>query len=352
MSELRFDPIANRWVIIAPERRQSPDELVMPAPGEGERVSADCPFEYGREDRSPHEILVVHRQRPAASGPNWQVRVVPHRFPVLRVEGAVEREGMGIYDRVAGVGAHEVVVESPDHRRETADLTVDELMQVLIACRARLVDLRRDQRLRYIHIFKNRGRAAGARLSHPHWQVIATPVIPTVVIQELKAARDHYRAKERCLFCDLIRHEQRLGERVALETARYVAVCPYASAHPFETWILPVEHRHDVADASDDELRGLAIILRDLLRRVRVLLADPPYSLALHTIPSPHPRAGQPAYWSTIEHDYHWHLELVPHITRPAGFEWATGLTVNPTPPEEAARFLKDTDPEGEPNGS
>ncbi len=348
MSELRYDPIKHRWAIIAPERKLRPDELVVPQrPADPLAEVAGCPFEYGQEHRTPPEILVIPRAQAAGSGPNWQVRVVPNRFPVLRVEGQVSREGLAFYDRLSGVGAHEVIIESPDHGRDTADLAVDEVVSALIACRSRLQDLRRDPRLRYSLLFKNRGRDAGATYSHPHWQLISTPIIPTVVVQELKVARDHFGRKERCIFCDLIRLEQRLGLRVALETDRFVAVNPYASAYPFETWILPRTHSHDLAVAPDDDLRGLALILRDLLRRLRVLLSDPPYNLVLHTAPSPHPRPGQPDYWTTIEHDFHWHLEVAPCITRVAGFEWGSGYTVNPTPPEEATRFLKDADPEG-----
>jgi UDPglucose--hexose-1-phosphate uridylyltransferase len=308
---------------------------------------AGCPFEYGHEDPALPEILALPRDQTAGSGPNWQVRVVPDRVPALRVEGEVWREGVGMYDRLAGVGAHEVIVESPHHGRQTADLEIAELATVLAACRARLVDLRRDQRLRYTTVFKNKGRPAGATLTHPHWQLLATPVIPPVVARELKAGRDHFRSKERCLFCDLIGDEQRLGERVPLETARFVAITPFAATHPFETWILPKVHGHDFGATEDDDLRGLAIILRDLLRRLRVLLRDPPYNIVLHTAPSPHPRPALPDYWSTIERDYHWHLEVRPRITRPAGFEWATGLAINPTPPEEAARYLREADPEG-----
>jgi len=347
MSELRYDPIKHRWAIIAPERKMRPDELLVPQPEAPPPADADgCPFEYGQEHRTAPEILVIPRAQPAGSGPNWQVRVVPNRFPVLRVEGEVAREGLGFYDRVSGVGAHEVIVESPDHDRDTAALSQDEVVSVLVACRSRLQDLRRDPRLRYTLLFKNRGREAGATYSHPHWQLISTPIIPSVVVQELKVAREHYGRKERCIFCDLIRLELRLGVRVALETDRFIAISPFASAFPFETWILPRTHCHDLAVASDDDLTGLALILGDLLRRLRALLSDPPYNLVLHTAPSPHPRPGQPEYWSTIEHDFHWHLELVPRITRFAGFEWGSGYTINPTPPEEAARFLHDADPE------
>jgi UDPglucose--hexose-1-phosphate uridylyltransferase len=344
MSELRYCPVKNRWAIIAPERRLRPHEFLVPEEGSGAEPEFD-PFAPGNEDHTTPEIFSLPALDPGA-GSSWQVRVFANKFPALRVEGEVTRQGVGLNDSVSGIGAHEVIVECPDPDREMADFEIDELVQVLIAWRSRIVDLRRDMRLRYVLIFKNRGAEAGASVAHAHSQLIATPIIPSVVAQELTSAREHFKTKERCLFCDLIDQEVTLGMRVALESERFVALAPYAPALPFETWILPRNHGHDFATAGDAELGGLAVMLRDLLRRIRVLLHDPPYNLVLHTAPSPHPRPGHPDDWSTIEHDFHWHLELVPRVTRRAGFEWGSGYTINPTPPEEAARYLRDADPD------
>jgi UDPglucose--hexose-1-phosphate uridylyltransferase len=334
-----------RWTLIAPERKARPHEFTLPRSVDGPDPGSS-PFAPGNEDQTPPEILTIPRKGGAGGPGGWQVRVIPNKFPVLRVEGDITREGVGLYDRVAGVGAHEVIIENPDPTLELADLDVKDVALVLRAFRARLLDLRRDTRLRYILIFKNKGREAGASISHPHSQLIATPIIPTFVVQELKSCRIHYRNKERCLFCDVIRQEQRLEERVSAETADFISLQPFAAAFPFETWILPKDHAHDFALAEDDDLAGLAAILRDHLRRMRALLQDPPYNLVLHTAPSPHPRPGLPDYWTTIEHDFHWHVEVVPRVTRIAGFEWGSGYTVNPTPPEEAAQFLRGADPE------
>ena len=345
MSELRFCPVKTRWTLIAPERKARPHEFTLPRAAE-EPDPASSPFAPGNEGQTPPEILTFPRKGGAGGPGGWQVRVIPNKFPVLRVEGDITREGVGLYDRVAGVGAHEVIIENPDPTLELADLDVSEIALVLRAFRSRLLDLRRDTRLRYILIFKNKGRDAGASIAHPHSQLIATPIIPTFVVQELKSCRIHYRHKERCLFCDIIRQEQRFEERVSAETADFISLQPFAAAFPFETWILPKDHAHDFALAEDDDLAGLAAILRDHLRRLRALLQDPPYNLVLHTAPSPHPRPGLPDYWTTIEHDFHWHVEIVPRVTRIAGFEWGSGYTVNPTPPEEAAQFLRGADPE------
>jgi len=341
MSELRFDPIRRRWSIIATERRFRPHEFRRPEPEPPGEVSG-CPFEYGNEHHTPPEILAVADQPRQPDTPGWQVRVVPNKFPALRVEGALTREGVGLFDRVSGIGAHEVIVETPHHERPLADMSADEIVPIFRAARERLVDLRKDIRIRYVLIFKNHGRDAGASLYHPHSQIIATPVIPTVVVEELNVARQHWGHKERCIFCDMIQQERTYSSRVAFETSEFVLLEPFASSFPFETWILPKTHCHDFAACTDQLLFDLAGAVRDFLRRIRTLLADPPYNMILHTAPSPHPRPGQPGYWSTIEYDYHWHLEFVPRVTRIAGFEWGSGYWINPTPPEDAARFLRE----------
>ena len=295
MSEFRYCPIKNRWTIIAPERRLRPLEFLVPEPaGMPPSPEAD-PFAPGNEDQTTPEIFSLPALDPTTDS-RWQVRVFANKFPALRVEGEVTREGVGLNDSVSGVGAHEVIVECPESAKEMADFTVDEMLQVLTAWRSRIVDLRQDTRLRYVLIFKNHGSEAGASVAHAHSQLIATPIIPSVVKQELKTARAHFKSKERCLFCDLVHQELELGARIAIETESFVALTPYASALPFETWVLPRHHGHDFAAADDSELRGLAVILRDLLRRIQLLLEDPPYNLVLHTAPSPHPRPGHPRW--------------------------------------------------------
>ena len=341
MSELRFDPIRRRWSIIATERRFRPHEFSRPGPDAPGDVGA-CPFEFGKETSTPLEIFAFAKQPRKPNTPNWQVRVVPNKFPALGIEGELSREAVGMFDRVNGIGAHEVIVETPDHHRPMADMSVEEITLVFKAWRERLTDLRRDIRIRYVLIFKNHGREAGASLFHPHSQLIATPIIPTTLVEELNVAREHWSRKERCIFCDLIHQERSFADRVALETDRFIMLEPFAAAFPFETWLLPKAHSHDFALCTDQLLEDLARLVRDFLRRIRTLLDYPPYNFILHTAPSPHPRPGQPRYWTTIEYDYHWHLEFVPRITRIAGFEWGSGYTINPTPPEEAARYLRE----------
>ena len=246
-----------------------------------------------------------------------------------------------------GIGAHEVIIETPEHERELSQQDIEQIHLILGAYRARMVGLARDKRFRYIQLFKNHGQAAGASLEHSHTQLVATPIVPRRILEELEGCRQHFELKERCIYCDIIDQELAVGKRVVVETADYLAIEPFAPRFPFETWILPRNHRHDLVMASDDDLLALAVMIREILQRLRSVLGDPPYNMVVHTAPSPHPRPGLPDYWSTIEHDFHWHIELIPRITRLAGFEWGSGYTINPTPPEEAARFLREADPDG-----
>jgi UDPglucose--hexose-1-phosphate uridylyltransferase len=262
------------------------------------------------------------------------VRVVPNKFPALRIEGDLERSGEGLYDRMNGVGAHEVVIESPEHAARLEELPTAHLAEVLRAYRERVLDLARDLRLEYVTVFKNQGEAAGATLEHSHSQLIATPIVPMIVAEELSGALQHFRIKQRCIWCDIVRQERQAGVRVIREEGGLIAVAPFAPRLPFETWILPVAHRSGYEATSNDELLSLATLLGDILKRIGSALDDPPYNLILHSAPL---RAR------ALDH-FHWHLEITPKLTRVAGFEWGSGFFINPTPPEEAARHLRGDD--------
>jgi len=326
MPELRKDPVVERWVIIATERARRPMDF---APEVTTRRGPEvCPFCPGREERTPPEI---YRSGGSEDGP-WTVRVVPNKFPALHGDpGEVHGTGEGIYDRMDGVGAHEVIVESPDHFAGLGTLPAAHVGEILGAYRERLQALRKDPRLEYVLIFKNHGVQAGASLEHPHSQLIATPILPELVAEELEGALHYFRMKERCVWCDIVRQERRTGTRLVLEEEGFVAVAPYASRFPYETWILPTTHRSHFESLQADEVDALARLLRELVARLDRLFVDPPYNFALHTAPL---KAADP------EH-FHWHLELMPKLTRLAGFELGTGFFINPTPPEDAARFLR-----------
>lgn len=336
MPELRQDLVTERWVIIATDRARRPTENGC-APTKTDE--ANCPFCAGREKSTPPEIWVAR----SSGGPNqtgWKVRVVANKFPALRVEGQLDREGDGIYDRMNGIGAHEVIIETPDHKMELEDQPIEGIATVLTACKERMLDLLRDERLRYILMFKNVGRQAGASLSHPHGQIIATPTTPSRVKRKLDGAREYYRRKERCVFHDILRQEQRDGRRVVYENGGFLSFCPYAARFPFELCILPKRQAADYHSISNEEITQLADSLKVTLKKLTLALNCPQYNLILHTAPAR--RARRRDYWDTLDQDFRWHIEILPRLTEPAGFEWGTGFYINPTPPEESAQYLRE----------
>jgi UDPglucose--hexose-1-phosphate uridylyltransferase len=331
MPELRKDPVVGRWVIISTERSLRPSSFTTEIPV---RTSTFCPFCPGHEDKTPPEVHAVRPGNEPANSPGWKVRVVPNKFPALQIEGSLDRRGEGLYDKMNGVGAHEVVIEGPEHNVGLADLPVDHLRQVLMAYRERVIDLHRDRRFRYVLIFKNHGAVAGATLEHTHTQLIATPIIPKIIQEELEGSRRYFELKERCVFCDIVHQEtSENARRVVATSDRFLSIAPFAPRFPFETWILPRRHSdsyHAISDA--EELADFAFILKDTLQRLNRALDRPPYNFVIHTAPV---SDGE------LEH-YHWHLEIMPKLTRVAGFEIGSGFYINPTPPEDAAQYLRE----------
>jgi UDPglucose--hexose-1-phosphate uridylyltransferase len=331
MPELRKDPIVGRWVIISTERTKRPHDFGARA----EPRRGVCPFCPGQESMTPPELL-AHRPSDGpgarANAPGWRLRVFPNKFPALRVEGDLDRAGDGIYDRMNGIGAHEVLVETPEHGKRFSDLSEAEITGVLEGYRERMKDLSRDGRLKYVMIFKNHGATAGASLDHPHSQLIALPVVPKVVSEQMKGARKYWRLKERCVFCDIARQELKERERLVYENAAFVAFEPYAPKFPFETWVMPRAHRARFENSSKEDFAQLANALKVVLSKLNVALGDPPYNFILHTTP----------FGDADPDHYHWHIEIMPTLIQVAGFEWGSGFYINPTPPEDAARFLRE----------
>ena len=333
MPELRKDPVVERWVVIATGRGLRP---VSAAPHRRAVHESACPFCPGNEQMTPPEVYVDRDQLGC-----WDVRVVPHKFPTLCIEGELHRKGTELLEHMDAVGADEVIIESPDHRAELPDLGAEHVARVLQAYRTRLEDLRGDTRFRHIVVFRNFGEAAGATLSHPHSQLVALPITPQAVQEKLQAARLYYQRHERCVFCDLLERELTEGQRILAETEHFVALAPYASRFAFELRIYPRGHCHDFLRIGDEERHDLAALLVDLLGRLRESLENPPYNMILQTAPTPWPRTERPEHWGTLEADYHWHLEILPRLTDTAGLEWGTGLHVNPVSPEQAAEALR-----------
>ena len=329
MSELRRDPITGRWNIIETGDPSGPEvfEVEPRSPS-----SARCPFCHGNESLTPPEIYSVRPADTPANGAGWQLRVVPNKFPALKIEGELQRRGIGVFDLCNGVGAHEVIIETPDHTRQMADLNLAELERVIQAFKLRSLDLRGDRRLKYTLIFKNFGLSAGASLEHSHSQLIALPIVPKRVNEELKGAERYFEFRDRCPYCDMLNQEERDGDRMISDNRSFVAFCPFVSSFPFEIWVVPKAHHSDFAQISPDAIQDFARLLKETLLRVRGILSDPAYNFIIHTAPI-EPRERE---------SYHWYLELIPKLTKVAGFEWGTGFYINPTPPELAAKILRE----------
>lgn len=331
MPELRRDPITGRWVIISVERARRPSDFVR-VPVVPQATRRFCPFCAGQESKTPPEIMGFRPHGGQPNDPSWNLRVVPNKFPALRVEGTLDRTGDGIYDRMNGIGAHEVIIETPQHELYLSQLPEKAVTDLFWAFRERIRDLKRDQRMRYIVCFKNHGEMGGATLEHTHSQIIGLPIVPKTVQEELDGAKRYFDFRERCLWCDMLRQEAESTQRVIIDNDHFAAVAPYAPRFPFETWVIPKHHSSHFEDSSHDSIEQLALVMRSLLRRIDKVLEQPSYNFVIHTAPT---QSGP------LEH-FHWHIEVIPRLTKMAGFEWCTGFYINPTPPEEAAKFLRE----------
>ncbi|GMV82778.1 MAG: galactose-1-phosphate uridylyltransferase [Planctomycetota bacterium] len=328
MSELRKDPLSRRWVIIASERARRPSDFVVEEPAQ---IPGFDPFAEGNEDKTPPEIAAYRTAGSRRDGPGWRVRVVPNKFPALAVEGKLQKHGSGPYDRMHGIGAHEIVIECPQTLRSFTGLPDAHVQEILWMYRDRLVDLARDRRFRYGMIFKNVGKVAGGTLYHTHSQLIATPVVPRTVALKMEHCAEYFKLRERCLIQDIVDHEIEEQSRVVLDTGHFLSFAPYAPRFPFETWIVPKFPAAHFESIEQGQMEELAFVLKRTLLKLERGLGNPPYNYMLFTAP----------FHDPPNESFRWHLEITPRLTHVAGFEWGTGFYINPVPPEDAAEFLR-----------
>jgi UDPglucose--hexose-1-phosphate uridylyltransferase len=328
MSELRKDPVVDRWVIIATERSKRPHANRTTAESDRDEP---CPFCAGREGDTPPEVLAYRDPSTAANTPGWSVRVVPNKYPALASRGDISQPPASAYVGLNGLGAHEVIIESPRHCLSMAELGEGQVGEVLRAYRERLIFLQNDQRWKSILIYKNEGSAAGATLEHVHSQLLALPIAPREIDQEWRALIAHYDATKRCLYCEMIERERGDERRIVFETAAFMAFCPFASRFPFEICLMPKEHSPAFDAVANDELPELAFILRQSLQRLAGIV-DAPFNYVIHSAPLREP----------MREHYHWHLEILPRIAKIAGFELASGYYINTVAPEIAAGQLRE----------
>lgn len=340
MSEFRQDPVSLRWVIIARDRENRPNEfLTLPT----ERIPSLCPFCAGNESATPEAVAVYttgHAQAHHGQPNTWQVRVVPNKYPAVRsdVNGPLRQDLFG--NSASAAGVHEVIIESPQHVASLTELDSDQLRMTWLSYRDRLSEHARNERWKYGQIFKNVGAAAGSSIEHAHSQVVILPHVPTDIQTELQSARQYYEQHQRYLFADIIERELAQQERIVAVDDQFVAFCPFASRFPYEVCVLPRRHQprlqawaYDGGQtmATDEEMETLGNFVQRILQRMEAVLHRPAYNFFLHTAP-----------FDSQPHDYyHWHVEVFPRLTKAAGFEWGTGHFINPVAPEEAAAALR-----------
>ena len=322
--ELRKDPITRSWVVVGHS-----EQPALPADV--------CPL-CSDHAAGQRQLLAL-----PAGGP-WQVRVIPHFDPLYRIEGDPGRTAEGIYDRMCLVGAHEVVVETPDHNRRLADMSDEEVERVLQAFIARILDLKRDPRFKYVTVFKNRGALAGEDWPHSHSQITATTFVPRRILYELHAGRDYFQQKDRCVFCDIVRQEEKQGLRMVDSQGDYLAFCPYAARVPYEIWLMSRRHNHLFESPRPGvNRRNLAALLGRVLRRLERI--SQAYHLVLHTAPNTLQTKGELSdYWKTIADDYHWHIEILPIVEVRSKSYSIKEVYFNALLPEQAAERLRQLD--------
>ncbi len=328
MSELRYNMITGEWVIIAKERARRPHDFIDPRkkPRQAPPFDPGCAFCPGNEASTQGESL-----RLPAKGA-WKVRVVPNKFPALSPDQEVSHQCQGYQRSISGFGYHEVIIESPAHHLPLARLPLAQLELVLSSYRERMLAFYRDSSVEHVIVFKNHGETAGSSLTHPHSQIVGTPIMPGQVRRRFEHALQYYADSRACVFCTCLEQELAEGARIISQNSSFVGLIPYAALSPFHQWILPRKHSGCFAMISDEELSDLAVLLKDLLSRIDLGLSDPDFNYVVRSLS---PSEREVRY-------FHWYISIVPRITQTAGFELGTGMFVNASLPEESARFLRE----------
>ena len=331
-SELRRDLITKRWVAIATERSKRPSDF-----GVSKKVQGDCVFCPGHEDKTPPEILVYRKEGTLS----WKVRVVPNLYGAFDIDVELEKEKNGVLRKMNARGAHEVIISTDNHTKSIYAFSVEEMNDLLWACKDRMRDLAKavngnnEPKIDYIIIFGNQGESAGASKEHAHWQLVGLPVVPIAVWNEIESGREYWAKEDECVFCKLTGQERESQIRIVSQNEGFLSLCQYAGRFPFETWVLPQNHRPLFEDGSPKIIFSLAEILVDTIKRMGKILKNPDFNLHFHSAPV-HDR----------QHDryFHFHVEILPRLTKEAGFEYGTGFYINPTSPEEAAKCLREAE--------
>ncbi len=341
MSELRYNYLKDSWTVIAVERARRPHDYSTHIYEEYGDIKK-CPFEPGNESKTPPEIFAIREPGTAPNTPGWKVRVIPNKYPALRIEETDKKDFYFIYDKAGGFGAHEVIIDTPDHYKHIQDFSIEELNYLYTAFKERISSLYKDIRIKYVHVFKNHGKDAGKSLVHSHSQLIALSQIPKQPDTIISQSRKHYREKGRCYTCDEIKAELLDGSRLVYENEEFLVFCPYASFYPFEIKIVPKKHYHDFTQIDNKVMTLLSDATQQAVRRLHKALVNPPFNMILYTSPPIRDNEKDPDYFYNMDKFFHWYIEILPRIAIHAGFELGTQYYINPTPPEDAAKYLRE----------
>lgn len=323
--ELRQDPTTRNWILIGKIEEKTGAK------------NKRCPFCRGNEDLSPDTIRAFHNE-----AGEWTVRVFPDSAPVFQIEGSLDKQAEGIFDKMNNIGAHEVVTETPVHEVTLSSLSKGEIMAILKMYGERIADLKKDKRFKYILIFKNQGRLTGSKINHLHSHIIATPVIPMRLEKELRWAREHYDMKGRCLFCDIIYQESKQKTRIVFENDDFISLCPFASRFPYEVWILPTIHNHSFENTVGNEtvVNSLAAVLKVITSKIEKITSS--YHIVFHVSPNESSFRTISGDVGTLADDFHWHIEILPRVEEMSRLQREEEFYINTMPPEEAAKILKE----------
>lgn len=336
MSEFRKDPVSMQWVIIAPERGRQPLYNELQIHKKEAEHDPNCPFCHGNESFTSRDIFAFHNKKQ-----EWIVRVFANKFPSLKVETEVQMHPEGLHEFYSGVGAHEIIINTPFHNKTFADLDLENFEAVLKAMQARIRDLYNDRRLKYISVMHSCGKLKNSTIEHSYSQLIALPLIPDQIQSVFKNAKDYFIDTERCVYCDLIYQNLKNNELIVLENENFICLSPYAAKTPFELSIFPKAHQHDFSTIPNNQIKSLAILFQETLIRISKALNKPSFSFALRSSPNLQSFSASNRL-NHFEHFFHWHIEIKPHLSFNCSSELLSGIPVNTVAPETAAEFLRE----------
>ncbi len=339
MNELRRDAVSGRWTIILIGEEVKVEDLLSVSYLANMQPQETCPFCEGNENLTPPEIFAIRSDDSRPNTPGWKIRVIPDRNPILQRHGDIDNRAEGMYDVLNGIGAHEILIEHPHHNINIPEFSVAYMVDILKTMQFRIKELKKDPRFRYVLIHKNYGEATGNTLKHAYSQILATPITPRRIRDELLNAKEYYSYKERCVFCDIVEEEMRRQKRVVLDDGKFLVFEPFASGRPFETWIVPREH--ETFFENTNNLQALSETFIKIMLKIKKLLNDPSYLITLHNGPNISASVKR-GYWKTLKHDFHWHFEIVPRLRNRNSFELGSGIPINPVAPEVAAQMLRE----------